>query len=68
MTMLCFCKSILTIKAGQFTTFSPEIRDALMERPDVQVTVKWTQDGEDKKFVIKAGTDVDVSSIDCSNV
>lgn len=48
----------LTIKAGQFTSFSPEIRDAMIERPDVQVTVKWMKNGNDMKFVIKAGTDV----------
>ncbi|WP_022764583.1 hypothetical protein [Butyrivibrio sp. XPD2006] len=48
----------LTIKAGQFTSFSPEIRDAMIERPDVQVTVKWNKDGTDMKFVIRAGTDV----------
>ena len=48
----------LTINAGQFTSFSPEIRDALIERPDVQVTLKWKKDGTDMKFVIKAGTDV----------
>ena len=51
-------KKKLTINAGQFTSFSPGIRDAMMERPDVQVTVKWKDNGEDKKFVIRAGTDV----------
>lgn len=48
----------LTISTSTYTAFTPKIRDAMMERPDVQVTVKWKQDGKTKKFVIKAGTDV----------
>ena len=51
-------KKKLTINAKQFTAFSPAIRDAMIERPDVQVTVKWTDNGEAKKFVILSGTDV----------
>ncbi|SFC95385.1 hypothetical protein [Butyrivibrio sp. YAB3001] len=48
----------VTIKGGEYTSFSPGIRDAMIERPDVQVTVKWKKNGEDMKFVIRAGTDV----------
>ena len=48
----------LTITSKTYTSFSPGIRDALMERPDVQLTVKWVQDGQNQKFVIRTGTDV----------
>ncbi len=48
----------LTISTDMYTSFAPAVRDALMERPDIQLTVKWKQDGETKKFVILAGTDV----------
>ena len=48
----------LTINAKQFTSFSPEIRDAMIERPDVKITVKWTNNGQEMKFVIPTGTDV----------
>ena len=48
----------VTISAGTYTSFSPNIRDAMIERPDVQVTVKWNNNGTDMKFVIPAGTDV----------
>ena len=48
----------LTIDGKQFTAFTPEIRDAMLERPDVRVAVQWKQNGEKMKFTIPAGTDV----------
>ena len=52
-------KKKLTIDAKQFTSFSPAIRDAMIDRPDVKITVKWTDKGSAKSFVIPTGTDVE---------
>lgn len=50
----------LTISTGTtgYSAFNGDVFEALKERPDVQLTVKWKYEGLDFKFVIPAGTDV----------